>query len=561
MDGDGEAENADEIGTEWPEELTFRGCDCWPELNGIFSRTRDFDHVNKHQRPTYQKKMGEARLLCFFWRYDGQEGVKQETTTNAPAEASTKKKRRRSAAADVESGWWLGNQMGSRNGLVGRCGGNSELPPEADWHLKPFGYNAFLADPGGFVDQERLGIEALQRLDLKSLQGHVVSPKGEPCARYFGHFCALLHLEYLEEVATLRRRTSRRSGEELERAGWALIGLRVREVMERQPKGKSGKGAGKGKAPGFQMSLFLSQHTDIDKLRFRKGDSVILSATHPLQDRFAEGQLQDLTDKWALLSFESVAPPEGCKQRRWRVDKGSNRLSYARQLDSLVSLCTGCVDRAAVSEDCSKIFDIINSGKVGQADSWASHVWEKHTDRPQDDGIFPTSEKSSAAGQDSESQETKAQSLASSPEVTKFGFKLGDFVTLHGLQSEALNNKQGEIVAFGGDSLHVPDPIAGSQEPRIHVKLNGSTEAVRLSNVRKVDRASDETHARSTSRVAAVAAEEMNCDPGMMERCTENLCSACTGSQREAVSATFQRRFTIIQGPPGTGQGVPCCNS
>ena len=559
-DKDDELEDIDEVGKEWPEEIIFRGCVCWPELNGVFKRTRDFDHVSQHHRPTYEKRLraasAETRLLCFFWQYCGDDENAEDDAQDTGA--ASKKKRRR--PAPVESGWWLGSQMGGKS-LVGMCKDSCELPPGAGWQLKPVGHKSFEVDPGGFVDQERLGIEALQRLDLCSLQGHVVSPQGDHCARYFGHFCSLLHLEYLQEVATLRRRASRRSGEDLERGGWALTGLRVRDVFERQAKGK-GKSAGKGKTAGFQLSLWLPPNTDIDRLRFRKGDSIILSTTHPLQDRFAEGQLQDLTEKWALLSFDSVEAPKDCKQHRWRVDKGSNRLSYARQLDSLVSLCTGFVDGARVSEDCSKIFEIINAGKVGQADYWASRVCNNQKGQNTNDATTaeiteqrPAMEAVNAEGRQGEQGEqgehTKKQ-VSDLDVAAEFDLKPGDVVTLHGLQSEALNNQQGEVVCVNGSIQHASGHMDESHEPRINVQLDGSIKAIRLSNVQKVDAKSKETHSQ-TSGVAALAAEEMVCDPGVMARCVDNMAAACTDSQQRAVAASCKRRLTVIQGPPGTG--------
>lgn len=543
-----EEEEKDEVGKEWPEELVFRNSGCWPELNGVFKRTRDFDHVSQHQRPTYERmvsaRSGDMRLLCFFWEYSCERERGEQGAQNDAGAAGTAKKRRRRAVS-VERGWWLGKRMGGADLMGKGKPGNSELselPTGADWQLKPPGVEVFQADPGGFVDQEQLGIEALQRLNLSSLQGHVVSPQGVRSARYFGHFCSLLHLEYLQEVATLRRRASRRSGEELERGGWALTGMRVRDVVERPAKGKGRKGSGKGATSGFQMFLWLPPKTDIDRLRFRKGDSIILSATHPLQDRLAEGQLQDITDKWVLLSFEEVSPPQGCKQRLWRVDKGSNRLSYARQLDSLVSLCTGYVDSTSVGEDCSKIFEIIRNGNVGQADSWASRVWSD---------LKETAVSDSTAKGD-ESQVQRMQTDAPRAELAE-AFKPGEVVTLHGLQADL--NQQGEVVAVNGSIRQAGEHAVEGEDVRINVQVNGSVKAVRVSNLKKVDSESTaDSSAKAATGTAATAAEKMICDAAMLTKCVESIPATCTDSQRRAVAATCERRLTIIQGPPGTGK-------
>ena len=196
-------------------------------------------------------------------------------------------------------------------------------------------------DPASFVGQEELVVEALRRVDLANLRGAVVA-KDAASAKYFGHFCALLHLEYFTEVAAVRRRTSKRSGEELQRGGWALCGLRAESVKGKgkgKDKGKDGKGKeGKGRREGFQITLKMPKSkVDVERLRFKRGDSVILSATHPLRDRVGEGQVADLNGSIIVVVVEGAEAPQ--TGTTWRVDKGSNRLSYIRQLNSLVSLC------------------------------------------------------------------------------------------------------------------------------------------------------------------------------------------------------------------------------
>ena len=58
-----------------------------------------------------------------------------------------------------------------------------------------------------------------------------------------------------------------------------------------------------------------------------------------------EGQLQDITPSEISISVEGLLF-EGLRERTWRIDKGNNRLSYGRQLGSLVSLCTGSRPKA-----------------------------------------------------------------------------------------------------------------------------------------------------------------------------------------------------------------------
>ena len=40
---------------------------------------------------------------------------------------------------------------------------------------------------------------------------------------------------------------------------------------------------------GFLLTLALPPETDIDRLRLKRGDSVVLSATHPLKDKARGG--------------------------------------------------------------------------------------------------------------------------------------------------------------------------------------------------------------------------------------------------------------------------------
>ena len=63
-------------------------------------------------------------------------------------------------------------------------------------------------------------------LDLAGLMG-IVRARDGAAAAYFGHFNALLHLEYLVELEDMRRRVLRRPLDALVKSGWALGGLRV----------------------------------------------------------------------------------------------------------------------------------------------------------------------------------------------------------------------------------------------------------------------------------------------------------------------------------------------
>ncbi|CAJ1339362.1 unnamed protein product [Effrenium voratum] len=496
-DAEATAEEED-AGGEWPEELVLRGCVRWPELNGTFARTREFeDHFG---RPIYKREMGEKPLFCFYWQF----------SSLAQSGKPVKKKRKKGKESkSKEAGWWLGPRVGEKVQLRGFCPSDAELPPKCAWRLAEVrevedadadGLEAREAQPApeaGFVSQEELCVEALLDLDVGRLRGRVVADDPSS-AKYFGHFCALLHLEYFVELAAVRCRASRRSGEELARGGWALVNLKVREVSSKgKGKGKGDKGKGKGKADGFLLTLALPPETDIDRLRLKRGDSVVLSATHPLKDKVGEGQLQDITPSEISISVEGLLF-EGLRERTWRIDKGNNRLSYGRQLGSLVSLCTGSRP---------KVFEMITSAKVGHVDAWAARWAEK------------------AQG--------ATESLADA------SFEAGDRVRLFGLNTEELNGQEGEVT---DGSL----PALGE---RVNVKVGDVVKAVRPSNLQKLPAVS------VTGAVQALAAESAPADAENLARCREQIAALpCTDSQKQAVDATLERRCTIIQGPPGTGK-------
>ena len=68
----------------------------------------------------------------------------------------------------------------------------------------------------------------------------------------------------------------------------------------------------------------------------------MLSVTDPLLDKVAEGNVQELGNGEIVVVVEDLPQaPSAWRDHAWRVDKGSNRLSYARQLDSLVRICLG----------------------------------------------------------------------------------------------------------------------------------------------------------------------------------------------------------------------------
>lgn len=182
-----------------------------------------------------------------------------------------------------------------------------------------------------------------------------------------GHFNALIHLEYLEELTGLKRRLQTRTVENLQKFGWALNNLQVSSVQS--------------KKWGVVLKFKITGKIDLDRIRLKKGDCVILSKSSPLIDKVADGTLQDITQGSIQVKVESKgkgtqlwkSPKNGEDSPGvWRLDKGANRVSYSRQFKSLEALCTDNVNTRKRTSDRPAIFQLITSGKVGAIDAWAA---------------------------------------------------------------------------------------------------------------------------------------------------------------------------------------------
>eukprot|EP00927_Polykrikos_kofoidii_P044347 TRINITY_DN38339_c0_g1_i1.p1 TRINITY_DN38339_c0_g1~~TRINITY_DN38339_c0_g1_i1.p1 ORF type:complete len:1295 (+),score=223.13 TRINITY_DN38339_c0_g1_i1:147-3887(+) len=317
--------------------------------------------------------------------------------------------------------------------------------------------------------------EALRDLDVSTITG-CVHGCDEGATAYFGHFCALLHIEYLTEVERIRHRLTHRSGQLLQRGGWTVLDARALEVHATLVKDKSkgqGKSNGKGKGKGIvanddadtnkviRIVLNLPSDINIERLRFKKGDNVMLSRSSLLCDKLlVQGQLQVLNSKRAevLLDVGAVLP-DSWKDQTLRIDRGPNRFSYVRQLASLVKLCSS-------EEQCRRnsrphfsqtpaaplrppIFELLTSAKVGEIDLWGK--------------------RREASSQANASKNPAATDKSASKDAAKGGeaisFCRGDAVVLVGLQRSEFNYLHGEVVSDAG---------AGPAESRVGVRLQGS---------------------------------------------------------------------------------------
>ncbi|CAJ1350164.1 unnamed protein product [Effrenium voratum] len=230
------------------------------------------------------------------------------------------------------------------------------------------GAEADTARRGGSKADARLAKEALECLDLKQLRGHISCP--DPCvAEYFGHFVVLAHLEHLADVSSIKRRRERSSADQLVRWGYALSGLKLLSTFGRKEAG----GRQNRILPGWEdtgtemAALQLPMGSmDMDRMRIRRGDSVTISGTDPLQDKLAEGTISDIRPGTLIVQLRGTFP-EDCKEKLWRVDKSANATVYERQMWALL-----CLNHAAKVQP---TVELLTAAPVGMADRWAKQ-WQ-----------------------------------------------------------------------------------------------------------------------------------------------------------------------------------------
>jgi hypothetical protein len=192
---------------------------------------------------------------------------------------------------------------------------------------------------------------------------------------YFGHFVTLLNLDYLEELKQVKRRVQR-PVDRLVRAGWCVAGLseqkrvktkwRTRLTLkinvtsdksaDGKPNGSASNTGKKKKKKGGAGNTRASDSTtddsvggvggggiDPERLKFKINETVVLSRSHPLTDRVAEGTVKSVTPSTVVLEFNeadnNTLPDE--LGTSLRIDKFANDLAYDRQLESLVKMCSG----------------------------------------------------------------------------------------------------------------------------------------------------------------------------------------------------------------------------
>jgi len=290
-----------------PSEVELVRCAAHPEINGCYELDPE---LTSYGRPAYQR-VDEPRTVLHF----------------------------RKSGADAKAGWRIGRTYDGETLAFNVR--ESKLPPRTGWQMLVG--NSRLADPATFVTKnQKLGqsscencSKALKRVDLESLCA-MVTHRDQDTLQYFAHFCVLLHLEYLAEVSSIRRRRSQGS-EQLVRTGWALTGLSVKAVFGRRDGGRK-------MLPGWQdngsemIALVLPREFDMERCRFLRGDCVTLSEQDPLRDRVGEGLITSVKPGVMVVQL-SGRLPKG-RGKTWRIDKAANRTTYDRQFAALLQIAT-----------------------------------------------------------------------------------------------------------------------------------------------------------------------------------------------------------------------------
>jgi len=368
-------------------------CKARPELNGKYERSED---LRTHGRPVYEKRAevrnrkgkgkgkgkhdaNEMKRLLMPHMMDDDDDITIEVMVI----------HYRKDPKGINTGWWISKNSCGGPGLAWN-GRDTKGPPTGGWFVMRD--RTKIPDPIHLIDPKQANEEtynkkrkneaqkALDALDGNRLKGRLqVKDKNVMAAEYFGHFSMLMHLEHMEELRQIRKRAATLPDAELQRLGWTLDGLPCIGIFgRRDPKKVTIIG---WEDPGSEMgTLQLPPNTQFDRLKFKRGDSVVISESRQQMrvkgetvEKLGEGFIADIQlprgregESKMIIRLRGCWP-EDAMSRRWRIDKGANSTLYERQLQAMLNL---------VQKERSRVPELLISAKVGLADSWAKQ-WRK----------------------------------------------------------------------------------------------------------------------------------------------------------------------------------------
>eukprot|EP00434_Breviolum_minutum_P040358 symbB.v1.2.035859.t1/scaffold4925.1/size32794/3 len=370
--------------------ILVQDCKARPELNGKYERSSD---LMANGRPVFEKKAEvRNRKGKGKGKHDANEMKRllmphmldDDDITIEVMVIHYKKDHK-----GINTGWWISKNSPTGPGLAWN-GRDTKGPPTGGWFTirdrQKLPDPVFIIDPKQANDENFVkkrkneGSRALEQLDGNKLKGKLLTPdKNVMSSEYFGHFCMLMHLEHMEELRQIRRRTETMQDAELQRLGWCLDGLPCIGIFgRRDPKKNTIIG---WEDPGSEMgTLQLPPNTQFDRLKFKRGDSVVISESRQqvrvkgeALEKLGEGFIADIQlprgrdgESKMIIRLRGCWPDDSMA-RRWRIDKGANSTLYERQLQAMLNL---------VNKERSRVPELLISAKVGLADSWAKQ-WRK----------------------------------------------------------------------------------------------------------------------------------------------------------------------------------------
>lgn len=224
--------------------------------------------------------------------------------------------------------------------------------------------------------------DAVRHLDVKRVQG-MVQFKDHNSHKFFGHFCSILHIEYMKDVSCVRQRLVQKDVNQLKHTGFAITGLPVRAILATKRSFRSGALVGRAASGSNQIVFGLPQDFNMDRSQIHRGDSVMVSpagSCNPMTDKLGDGIVNDLTHTEITISLAGQMPDDA-RSRRWRVDKSANHTSYERKLLALLKivatekeLADAAFGETFVPESALGVNNLLVTTPVGFVDDWADKM-------------------------------------------------------------------------------------------------------------------------------------------------------------------------------------------